>query len=73
MESVTTTRAAGRPTIQESRRRTVEFVRLVSAEGLTPDEACERSGVSPKRALRLLGEMETLGIAPWASSPRDAA
>lgn len=52
---------AGRPRGLESRRRTQEFLRLVS-EGSSLVEAARAAGMSPVRALRLLDEPAVLAV-----------
>lgn len=50
-----------RPAALESRRRTREFVRLVVA-GVSWDAAADAARVNPRRALRILFELEGSGV-----------
>jgi hypothetical protein len=55
---------AGRPDRAESRRRGKRFVELVVQEGCAPDIAAEKAGVDPRRALRVLGDLQDVGVWP---------
>lgn len=56
---------SGRPSTSETRRRTREFVRLVSA-GVCLAQAQRDAGVAPTRALELLDDPAVFAVAAAA-------
>lgn len=49
-------RRRGRPSADESRRRTARFLTL-AADGVPLDEAASQAGMTPERALRLVSNL----------------
>lgn len=54
--SVVDKRGPGRPSADETRRRTARFL-LLAADGVPLDEAASEAGVKPERALRLVSNL----------------